>query len=174
MIGVVIATSTTASTVLLPRLGPRRLIPTGMSLAAIGLVFFTRLDTHSTYAAHILPGLLVVGFGLGLVFSTGFNTATLGVNREDAGVASATVNTAQQIGGSLGTALLNTVATTATATFLAGKTASPAVVAEATVHGYTTAFWWAAAIFAAGAVACGALLRSGAPSVESTAQPVPA
>jgi hypothetical protein len=145
-----------------------------MSLAAIGLVFFTRLDTHSTYAAHILPGLLVVGFGLGLVFSTGFNTATLGVNREDAGVASATVNTAQQIGGSLGTALLNTVATTATATFLAGNTASPAVVAEATVHGYTTAFWWAAAIFAAGAVACGALLRSGAPSVESTAQPVPA
>jgi EmrB/QacA subfamily drug resistance transporter len=174
MIGVVIATSTTASTVLLPRLGPRRLIPVGMSLAAIGMVLFTRLDTHSNYASHILPGLLVVGLGLGLVFSTGFNTATLGVPREDAGVASATVNTAQQVGGSLGTALLNTVATTATATFLAGKAGSPAVVAEATVHGYITAFWWAAAIFAAGALVCGLLLRPGVPSLQPAVQPAPA
>jgi hypothetical protein len=116
----------------------------------------------------------VVGLGLGLVFSTGFNTATLGVDREDAGVASATVNTAQQVGGSLGTALLNTVATTATATFLAGKTASAGVVAEATVHGYVTAFWWAAAILAAGGLVCRMLLRPGAPSLAPAAQPVPA
>ena len=81
-------------------------------------------------------------------------------------MASATVNTAQQVGGSLGTALLNTIATTATASFVAGKAASPAITAEAAVHGYITAFWWAAAIFAAGAVICGLLLQPGAPRLD--------
>jgi EmrB/QacA subfamily drug resistance transporter len=178
MIGVLIVTSTTASSVLLPRIGPRLLIPTGMLLAAIGMVLLTQLGVQSTYAAHVLPGLLALGVGLGLVFATAMNTATLGVDRGDAGVASATVNTAQQIGGSLGTALLNTVATTATTTFLAAKAASPSVVANAAVHGYVTAFWWAAAIFAAGAVVCGLLLRPGAaslePAVEPAVEPAPA
>jgi EmrB/QacA subfamily drug resistance transporter len=166
MIGVLIATSTTSSTVLLPRFGPRLLVSTGLFLAAIGMVLLTGLGTRSTYAAHVLPGLLVLGVGIGLVSAPAMNTATLGVDGDDAGVGSATVNTAQQVGGSLGTALLNTVATTAATTLLAGKAASPVVAAEAAVHGYTTAFWWAAAIFAAGAVVCGLLLRSGAPSLE--------
>jgi EmrB/QacA subfamily drug resistance transporter len=174
MIGVLIATSTTSSTVLLPRLGPRLLVPTGLFLAAIGMVLFTGLDTHSTYAAHVLPGLLVLGVGIGLVSAPAMNTATLGVDRADAGVASATVNTAQQVGGSLGIALLNTVATTATTTFLSGKAGSPGVVASAAVHGYTTAFWWAAAIFAAGAVVCGLLLRSGAPALAPAVELAPA
>ena len=174
MVGAIIATSTSSSTLLLPRFGPRRLIPTGMLLAAIGMVLLAQIGTHSTYVGHILPGLLVMGLGLGLVFAPAFNTATLGIDRDDSGVGSATVNTAQQIGGSLGTALLNTVATTATTTFLVGKAASPGVVADATVHGYTTAFWWAAAIFAVGAVICGLLLRSGAPSRAPAGEPVPA
>ncbi|HEX3563343.1 MAG TPA: MFS transporter [Solirubrobacterales bacterium] len=174
MVGAIIATSTTSSTVLLPRLGPRLLIPTGMLLSAVGMVLLAQLGAHSTYAVHILPGLLVIGVGLGLVFAPAFNTATLGVDRGDAGVASAAVNTAQQVGGSLGTALLNTVATTATTAFLVGKAASPGVVTSATVHGYVTAFWWAAAIFAAGAMVCGLLLRSGAPALDSAVQPVPA
>jgi hypothetical protein len=145
-----------------------------MLLAATGMVLLTQLGAQSTYGAHVLPGLLVLGLGLGLVFAPAINTATLGVDRADAGVASATVNTAQQVGGSLGTALLNTVATTATTTFLAGKAASPGVVANATVHGYTTAFWWAAAIFAVGAVICGALLRPGRPSLDPAAELAPA
>jgi EmrB/QacA subfamily drug resistance transporter len=174
MVGAIIATSTTSSTVLLPRLGPRLLIPTGMLLSAVGMVLLAQLSAHSTYAVHILPGLLVIGVGLGLVFAPAFNTATLGVDRGDAGVASAAVNTAQQVGGSLGTALLNTVATTATATFLVGKAASPGVVTSATVHGYVTAFWWAAAIFAAGSVICGLLLRPGAPSLNPAVQPIAA
>jgi predicted MFS family arabinose efflux permease len=173
MIGVLIVTSTTASTVLVPRIGPRRLVPTGMSLAAVAMVLLAHISTHSTYAGHVLPGLLVLGVGLGLVFAPAFNTATLGVEPGDAGVASAAVNTAQQVGGSIGTALLNTVATTATTSFLAGKTASPALMADAAVHGYTTAFWWAAAIFAAGAVVCGLLLRPGAPRVEFLGEPAP-
>jgi sugar phosphate permease len=174
MIGVLIATSTTSSTVFLPRFGARLLVPTGLFLAAIGMVLFTGLDTHSTYVAHVLPGLLVLGVGIGLVSAPAMSTATLGVDRADAGVASATVNTAQQVGGSLGIALLNTVATTATTTFLSGKAASPGVVASATVHGYTTAFWWAAAIFAAGAAVCGLLLRSGAPALEPAVELAPA
>ena len=161
MVGVLVVTSTTASTVLVPRVGARLLIPTGMLLAAAGMVVFAQLTPESTYAAHLLPGLLVLGVGLGLIFAPAFNTATLGIGHDDAGVGSATVNTAQQVGGSLGTALLNTVATTATTSFIAGKVASPGVEAVATVHGYTTAFWWAAAIFAAGAAVCGLLLRRG-------------
>jgi EmrB/QacA subfamily drug resistance transporter len=174
MIGCIIATSTICSTVLLPRFGPRPLVTLGMLLGAAGMVVFTQLGVHSTYAAHVLPGLLLLGPGLGLIFAPAFNTATSGVDPGDSGVASATVNTAQQVGGSLGTALLNTIATTATAGFVAGKAASPAIAAEGAVHGYTTAFWWAAAILAGGAVICGLLLQSGVPRVEPTAELVPA
>ena len=174
MIGVLIATSTGASTVLLPRVGPRPLVLTGMLAGAAGLAVLAQLGVHSTYAGHVLPGLLLMGVGLGLIFAPALNTATLGVAPGDAGVASATVNTAQQVGGSLGTALLNTVATTATTSFLAGRAASPGVVAEATVHGYTSAFWWAAAIFAAGAVICGVLFLPGAPQLEPAVELAPA
>jgi hypothetical protein len=159
MIGAIVATSTIASTVLLPRVGPRLLVLPGMLLAAAGMVVLAQLGVHSTYAAHILPALIPLGVGLGLISAPAMNTATLGVDPGDAGVASATVNTAQQVGGSLGTALLNTIATTATTGFVAGKAASPAIASQAAVHGYTTAFWWAAAIFAAGAVLCGLLLH---------------
>jgi len=85
-------------------------------------------------------------------------------------VASATVNTGQQIGGSIGTSLLNTIFASAVASYIAAHLTSatavrgrpgPHLVGLALVHGYTTAFWWSAAIFAAGAVICGALLRRG-------------
>ncbi len=174
MVGCIVATSTTSSTLLLPRVGPRPLITFGMLLGTAGMIVFTQLEVHSTYAAHVLPGLILLGLGLGLIFSPAFNTATSGVDPSDAGVASATVNTAQQVGGSLGTALLNTIATTATASFVAGKAASPAITAEAAVHGYTTAFWWAAAILATGAVICGLLLQPGAPRLEPSVELAPA
>lgn len=102
------------------------------------------------------------------------NTGTLGIDAADAGVASAMVNTMQQVGGSLGTALLSTVAASATTSFLAGHRPSGALAGQATVHGYTTAFWWGLAIFAAGAIACGLLLRSGAPEPAPEASPAPA
>jgi hypothetical protein len=87
----------------------------------------------------------------------------------DAGVASASVNTGQQLGGSIGTALLNTVAASATAQYLAahlgqqapGGRPGPELAGLALVHGYDTAFWWSAAIFAGGAVIAGLLLRRG-------------
>ena len=97
---------------------------------------------------------------MGLVFASAMATATFGVDAGDAGVASAMVNTMQQIGGSIGTALLSTLAASAVADRLAEAATRPdaALAAQAAVHGYTTAFWWAAGIFAVGGVICSALL----------------
>ena len=171
-IAAVMTAATAASTALLPRTGPRPLVTLGMVLTAIGMVVLTGLRVDSTYAADVLPALILTGLGLGLVMAPAMNTATLGVAAADAGVASATVNTMQQVGGSLGTALLSTLAAGATAGYLAGKQPGQAVVAQATVHGYAVAFWWGAAIFAAGALICGSLLRGGAPQADADASPV--
>jgi hypothetical protein len=110
----------------------------------------------------VLPGILVIGAGMGMVFASAMATATFGVEPSDAGVASAMVNTMQQIGGSIGTALLSTMAASAVTSQLAAAAGRPdaALAAQAAVHGYTTAFWWAAGIFAVGAVICGALLTT--------------
>jgi EmrB/QacA subfamily drug resistance transporter len=172
MMGAVMVVATTASTALLPRTGPRPLMTLGMVLAAAGMVLLAQLGIDSTYATHVLPGLIMAGVGLGLVMAPAMNTATLGVEPADAGVASATVNTMQQVGGSLGTALLSTLSASAASSYLADKQPSPDVAAQAAVHGYTTAFWWAAAIFAIGAVASALLLRAGAPELDPEAEPV--
>ena len=170
-VAAIMATGPLSSAVLLPRTGPRPLVTTGMLLAAAGMLILTQLHVDSTYAEHVLPGLLVTGFGLGFVIAPAINTATLGVAPADAGVASATVNTMQQIGGSLGTALLSTLSASAASHYLAGRQQTADVVAHATVHGYNDAFWWAAAFFAVGAVACGLLLRGGAPRLGPDATP---
>ena len=170
-VAAIMATGPASSALLLPRTGPRPLVTAGMVLAAAGMVILTQLHVDSTYAEHVLPGLVVTGLGLGLVIAPAINTATLGVAPADAGVASATVNTMQQIGGSLGTALLSTLAASATGHYLAGRQQTADVVAHATVHGYADAFWWAAAFFATGAVVCGLLLRGGAPRLGRDASP---
>jgi EmrB/QacA subfamily drug resistance transporter len=174
----IVVTATSASTKLLPRVGPRPLIAGGMLIAAVGLVLLTSIGVDTAYASHVLPGIMIIGAGLGLVFSSAMATATFGVEASDAGVASALVNTMQQIGGSIGTALLSTLAASAVTSELAtAATARPdgAAVAHAAVHGYTTAFWWAAGIYAAGAVVCGVLLtkrsRDAAAATEPAAEP---
>jgi Major Facilitator Superfamily len=172
-VAAVMVTATTSSALLLPRIGPRPLMATGLVVAAAGMVLLTQVGVHSSYAGHILPGLLVTGLGLGLAISVALNTGTLGVTPADAGVASATVNTMQQIGGSLGTALLSTVSASAASGYLAGKQPATAVAAQATVHGYTVAFWWSAAFFAVGAVLCGLLLRSGRLQPVAETSPLP-
>ena len=160
-----IATASNLSNIfLMPRIGPKPIIATGLTLAAVALAWLTRIGPHSAYATTILGPIIVAGFGFGLCFSTAFNTGTYGVRPQDTGVASASVNTGQQLGGSIGTALLNTIVASATASYLVahahGKP-SAAVTQLALVHGYTTAFWWTAAIFLAGAILCGSLMRSG-------------
>jgi EmrB/QacA subfamily drug resistance transporter len=154
----IVLTATSSSTKLLPRIGPRPLIGTGMLTAALGMLMLTSVGVDTPYATHVLPGIMIIGAGMGLVFSAAMATATFGVEPSDAGVASAMVNTMQQVGGSIGTALLSTLAATAVTSDLAGRAPDPALLASAAVHGYTTAFWWAAAIFAGGALLCTALL----------------
>jgi EmrB/QacA subfamily drug resistance transporter len=162
MIAAVMASSTTCSGVLMPRLGPRPLVPTGMLVAAGGLVLLaTQLGLHSSYPGQILPALLLTGAGLGTVFGCAMNAATYGADRADAGVASAMVNTSQQVGGSIGTALLNTIAASALTSYLLGHASSPLAVAQAAVHSYVVAFWVSAGIFVVSAVVCGLVLASG-------------
>jgi EmrB/QacA subfamily drug resistance transporter len=170
----VVVSATTASTKLLPRIGPRPLIGGGMLIAAAGMLSLTGVGVgvDSAYVSHVLPGLVIIGAGLGLVFSSAMATATFGVRPSDAGVASAMVGTMQQIGGSIGVALLSTLAASAVSNDLAGVVGQPdpSLMAHAAVHGYTTAFWWAAGIYAVGAIVCAALLtpRTRLAAVDAT------
>jgi len=107
-----------------------------------------------------VPALVALGLGFGMIFSPAINTATAGVARRDSGVASALVNTMQQVGGSIGTAALSTVALTATATYLAAHHAGPLAPATAAVHGYSVAFSVSAALFGVGALAAVLLVPS--------------
>ncbi len=167
MVAVIMVTATTASTRLLPRTGPRPLVPTGMALAAGGLAFLTGIEFDSSYAGSVLPGLLVMGLGFGLIMAPSIATATSGIAPRDAGVASATVNTAQQIGGSIGTAFLSTIFAGAVSAFAAPAGAPAQLVqAQAAVHGYTVAFWWAAGALAVGAVVTALVFRPRAARAE--------
>lgn len=162
MVATIMFAAINASTRLLPRVGPRPLVPTGMLLAAAGFVYLTGIDVGATYAGSILPGIMVMGLGFGLVMAPSIATATNAVAPADAGVASAMVNTAQQIGGSLGVALLSTIFANAVSGFVpAAGTPAQLAQAEAVLHGYATAFWWAAGILAVGAIAVGLLLERG-------------
>jgi EmrB/QacA subfamily drug resistance transporter len=168
----IIAVATTVTTKVLGRTGPKPLITAGMIVSAVGMVLLTGIDADATYVADILPGLLLVGAGMALVIAPGMASATYGVERHDSSAASAMVNTMQQIGGSIGTALLSTVVADAINGKLEGVRPTPAAIDAATIHGYTTAFWWAAAIFAVGAVVCGLLLRPGVQEAALDAAPV--
>ena len=144
---------------LLPRLGPRVLMTGGLAMAVAGLVWFTQIGVDTSYASHVLPAELVVSLGLGFVFVPFSNTALVGVAPHDAGVASALVNATQQVGGSLGTALLNTVAASATAAYVTANH-GPLAVAEGAVHGYVTGFVVSAAVLALAMVASVALIKA--------------
>ncbi|WP_369130744.1 MFS transporter [Modestobacter roseus] len=170
----IITSSTVIVPRLLPRIGPRFLITTGQLLGVAGLLYLWRLESDSGYAAHVLPALFVMGLGMGLIFASCFNTATSGTQPSDAGVASALVNTGQQVGGALGTALLNTIATTATTAYLASHAQSPSVVAEAAVAGETRAFLVSAGVFALGAVVSLVVLPNGPNPVPQRGAQVPA
>ncbi|MGP0025329.1 MAG: MFS transporter [Streptosporangiaceae bacterium] len=160
MIACILLASNISSIVLLPRVGPRNLIVGGMVLAGGAMGYLTQLTVASSYAVHIVPALVGMGLGFGMIFSPAINTATAGVARRDSGVASALVNTMQQVGGSIGTAALSTVALTATTTYLAVHHAGPLAPATAAVHGYTVAFTVSAVLFGVGAVVAALLVPS--------------
>jgi len=153
--------------VLMPRVGPKPLVATGMLVAAGGAVWFAQLGVHTGYAAGVLGPLLLTGFGLGLVIAPSINTGTFGVAPQDAGVASASVTVGQQLGASIGTSLLNTIFASAVASYVAAHAASarligiPALTSQALAHGYDIGFSWTAGILAGGSIVAGILFRRG-------------
>ncbi|HEY7263044.1 MAG TPA: MFS transporter [Trebonia sp.] len=164
MVAVIGVVANVGTMKLMPRFGPKPLVIAGLLVNAAAMVWLTSIGAHSGYAQALLGPLMMAGTGMGLVFSSVINTGTFGVAPHDAGVASASVNTGQQLGGAIGTALLNTIAASAATSYLVGHAhGRPAsqLVQLAAVHGYTTVFWWCAGIFAAGALICGTLLRRG-------------
>ncbi|MFD5397122.1 MFS transporter [Streptomyces sp. NPDC127097] len=178
MVAAIVIGSTQISARLLHRIPPRFLMVPGALLAATGLFTLRYLTAEPAYVSHVLPAMLLVGLGMGLIFMPVMATATSGVAPHDSGVTSATVNTAQQVGGSIGTALLNTIATSASAVFIAdhltdaarkggGLGLTPAVrdqiVKAGVVHGFNVAIGVASAIMLLAALVAGLLVNGRAP-----------
>lgn len=147
---------------LMPHVPPRVLMAPGAVVAAAGMALLTQLHTDSSYLALVLPAEVLLGLGISCVMVPAFSTATQRVDQREAGVASATVNTAQQIGGSLGTALLNTIAIGATAAYAGPR-------ATAIVHGFSVATAWGVGILLAGAVAAAVLINAKRPTSHRAA-----
>src|ERR1700733_8528938 len=161
LVAALATTAQVSNRVLLPRFGPKPIAPIGLLVCAAALYGLHLVGLHSSYVSHVLPYLLVLGIGFGLSVSPAFSTGTLGLAPRDAGVGSATLNTAQQVGGSIGTALLNTLAASAVTAYLVGRVPTPANVQAALLHSYTTAFLWSSLIFVLGAVVAGLVLPRG-------------
>ncbi|MCB5179715.1 MFS transporter [Streptomyces antimicrobicus] len=172
MIAGMITGSTQIGARLMTRVPPRLLMGPGFLVAATGMLLLTQLEVGSSYPALILPAQILLGLGMGTAFMPAMSLSTHGVDPVDAGVASAMVNTSQQVGGAIGTALLNTIAASATTAYLTdhageaagGPAAARALQAQAMVHGYSSAIWWAVGILVASAAIALALINTGRPS----------
>jgi hypothetical protein len=113
------------------------------------MFLLTGLTIDATYATAVLPAEILLGLGMGCVFVPAVNTATQRIDRRDMGVAAAVVNASMQVGGSIGIALLNTLAGAATLRYLASHRGSALAGSQALVHGYTVAAGWAGGVLAA-------------------------
>jgi predicted MFS family arabinose efflux permease len=147
----------TISSQLLPRLGPRLPMGVGLALGVASLAWFTQIGPHTSYPGVLLPAEVILSFGLGMAFVPFSSSALIGVAESDSGVASALVNATQQVGGSLGVALLNTVAVSATASYLS---AHHGAAVRAVVHGYATAYVLSALIVGLAFLAGALLVRA--------------
>jgi len=147
---------------LLPRTGPKPLMLLGLAMAAVGLATFTRITDTSSWAGRVLPGELLMSVGFALLLVPLSSLALAGVNDDDAGVASAVLNSTQQIGGSLGTALLNTFYASAVSSYVADHHLAPSAFNPlAAIHGYHVAFWIGVGLIAAAFVAILVLVNAG-------------
>jgi EmrB/QacA subfamily drug resistance transporter len=161
MVAGIVTMAQISNRILLPKVGPKIIVPIGMLLAATAMYMLHFVGLNTSYWSHVFPYLLLLGLGFGLSLAPSFSTGTLGLAPQDAGVGSATLTTAQQVGGSVGTSLLNTLAASAATAYLVGRAMSPETLKSAALHSYTTAFEWSAAIFVLGAVVSGLVLRRG-------------
>jgi EmrB/QacA subfamily drug resistance transporter len=154
---------------LLPKFGPRALMVPGLIAAGAGMLMISRITPETSYTTHVLPALLIMSSGMALVFIPLTSTSLHGVSNHDTGVASAMLNTSQQIGGSLGTALLNTVAATATTTFAAANTQlGDKLMPFAMTHGFTVAFKFSAVLLFIGAIVLFFFINIGKDSLVET------
>jgi len=161
MVGALIVMSQVSNRFLLPKVGAKPIVPVGLLVAAVAMYELHDVGLHTAYVSHVLPYIVLLGIGFGLSLAPSFSAGTLGLAPQDAGVGSAAVNTSQQIGGSIGTALLNTLAASATAAYFVGRAVTAASTKASALRGYTTAFQWAALIFVVGAVVTGLVLKKG-------------
>ncbi|MEV2213862.1 MFS transporter [Streptomyces sp. NPDC050997] len=174
MIGGMMVGSTQIGTRLMTRVAPRLLMAPGFLVAGLGMLILTRLEIGSSYASTILPAMVLLGLGMGTAFMPAMSLATLGVEPRDSGVASAMVNTSQQVGGAIGTALLNTIAASATTSYIkdhiggaGSKAQQQLVLLEGQVHGYTNAIWFAVGILVAAATIAATFINTGRPEATS-------
>lgn len=170
MIAGMITGSTQIGTRLMTRVAPRLLMGPGFLVAALGMLLLTQLEIGSSYAALLLPAMLLLGLGMGTAFMPAMSLATQGVEPRDSGVASAMVNTSQQVGGAIGTALLNTIAASATTSYIAdhivgatSRSQQQLVQLEGMVEGYTSAIWFAVGILVVAAAIALTLVNAGRP-----------
>lgn len=155
---------------LLPRLGPKPIMVPGLVAATVGMLLLTQIEADSSYWTHVLPSLVLMSVGMAGVFIPASSTALVGVGSHDAGVASALLNTSQQVGGSLGTALLNTLYAGAVTTYLTdhARGGDPqAVMGEALLSGYHVAFFWGAMLLLAALVTAVLLINARKDDVPS-------
>ena len=163
--------STTLAARLLPHVQPRTVLAPGVLVAALGIAILTRLEPGSRYFPHIVPAEILIGLGIGCAMITAFNVGTQGVDPRQAGVASALLNASQQVGASIGTALLNTVAASATATYTLIHAAARTVPSSALVHGYVVAAQCASLILALAAVLTVLMTAAATASPPNHAEP---
>jgi EmrB/QacA subfamily drug resistance transporter len=173
--------STQIAARLMHRVPARALMVPGLLVGAAGMGLLTQLKVDSSFVGVVLPAELLISLGLGSTMMPAMNLATTGVAPQDAGVASAMVNTAQQVGGSIGTALLNTIAATATTTYIVSHAhgrPSRLLVAVGQVHGFTVAIWWGVGVMLLAAFLVAVLINgkkgSRRPSASSADRPATA
>lgn len=173
MIAGMITGSTQIGARLMTRVPARMLMGPGFLTAAVGMLILTQLQVDSSYAAVILPGQLLMGLGMGTAFMPAMSLATHGIEPRDAGVASAMINTSQQVGGAIGTALLNTIAASAATAYATshaalGATDPEQLKLQSMVHGFTGAIWWAVGILVVASAIAATFVNAGRPSMTTT------
>ncbi|QXE36384.1 DHA2 family efflux MFS transporter permease subunit [Streptomyces sp. GMY02] len=173
MIAGMITGSTQIGARLMTRVAPRLLMGPGFLVAALGMLLLTQLEIGSSYVGLILPAQLLLGLGMGTAFMPAMSLATYGIEPRDAGVASAMVNTSQQVGGAIGTALLNTIAASATTSYITSHATAggnPQLLElRGMVEGYSSAIWWAVGILAVAAVIAVTAINTGRPGSSPAA-----
>ncbi|MDM7853922.1 MFS transporter [Cellulomonas alba] len=160
MVVFIIITAQIQTNILVPRIGPKVLVPVGMVIGALSMLWLSTLEAGSGYP-HVLVGLIGMGIAMGSIMPSSFQFATLGVARRQAGAASAMVSTSQQVGGAIGTAVLNTLAATAATAYVRDHgPATPDVIAAGALHSFSVAYVWSAGIFVLGAIVAASLFRT--------------